>query len=388
MSDIANAATIPIDLRNAAAFGAALIGGLLLLQFAHRRNAFILAWAAGWLALAVGLVFLSRDLTGPLLSPLVAGGAQLLGLVVTTCFFWSGDLYRHTHIVRMDRLKYLAPVALWLLFAPFLFGMRVVAVSGQAVNALLFAATATMYGAVLIERRMMGAGVIAFTMLGLAASNVMNAFVDPGTAATSGYVLNLFVVVTILAALGGLGIHLMVFEDMTYELRVTNRRLEAAREELLQAAITDPLTGCHNRRFLEQVMDRELQRHKRFDLPLSLLFIDINRFKAVNDSLGHDAGDRVLQYVAQFLKRHIREADYVFRWGGDEFLVLITCPGDEARRKAGVLKAAFDAAPETINLPPGIGLSVGSIEVPRAVTDLMPLVREADERMYRDKQRI
>ena len=81
-------------------------------------------------------------------------------------------------------------------------------------------------------------------------------------------------------------------------------------------------------------MDRELQRHDRFKLPLSLLFIDIDRFKAVNDTLGHEAGDRVLHYVARFLKRHIREADYVFRWGGDEFLVLITCSEDEARRKA------------------------------------------------------
>ena len=93
-------------------------------------------------------------------------------------------------------------------------------------------------------------------------------------------------------------------------------------------------------------MDRELQRHERFKLPLSLLFIDIDRFKAINDTLGHEAGDRVLQYVARFLKRHIREADYVFRWGGDEFLVLITCTEDEARRKAAVLKAEFDAAPE------------------------------------------
>src|SRR5712671_6225195 len=117
---------------------------------------------------------------------------------------------------------------------------------------------------------------------------------------------------------------------------------------------------------------------------MSLLFIDINRFKAVNDSLGHEAGDQVLQHVAHFLKRHIREADYVFRWGGDEFLVLITCAADEAERKAGVLKAAFDSAPEHVDLPPGLGLSVGSIEVPREATDLMPLVREADERMYAD----
>jgi diguanylate cyclase (GGDEF)-like protein len=132
-------------------------------------------------------------------------------------------------------------------------------------------------------------------------------------------------------------------------------------------------------------MDRELQRHARFKLPLSLLFIDIDRFKAINDTLGHDAGDRVLQYVATFLKHHIREADYVFRWGGDEFLVLITCIGDEALRKATALKAAFDAAPEAVDLPPGIGLSIGWSEVPEGTTDLIPLITEADERMYVDK---
>ena len=184
-----------------------------------------------------------------------------------------------------------------------------------------------------------------------------------------------------LYTLGALGIHQFVFEDMTYELRVTNRRLESAREELLQAAITDPLTGCHNRRFLDQVMDRELQRHARFELPLSLLFIDIDRFKQINDTLGHDAGDRVLQYVARFLKRHIREADYVFRWGGDEFLVLITCVGDEAERKAATLKAVVRRAPEAIELPPGIGLSVGFAEVPQG-TDRSAAAGEGSRRAH------
>jgi diguanylate cyclase (GGDEF)-like protein len=93
----------------------------------------------------------------------------------------------------------------------------------------------------------------------------------------------------------------------------------------------------------------------------------------------------VLQYVARFLKRHIREADYVFRYGGDEFLVLITCSGDEAKRKGIALKAAFEAALDAANLPPGIGLSVGCTEVPEGTTDLAPLVRMADERMYADK---
>jgi diguanylate cyclase (GGDEF)-like protein len=132
-------------------------------------------------------------------------------------------------------------------------------------------------------------------------------------------------------------------------------------------------------------MDRELQRHVRFKLPLSLLFIDIDRFKDINDSFGHDAGDKVLQYVAKFLKRHIREADYVFRYGGDEFLALITCSGEEAGRKGQSLKTAFATLPEASDLPPGLGISVGVVEVPEQTKDLGPLLKEVDRRMYEDK---
>ena len=103
--------------------------------------------------------------------------------------------------------------------------------------------------------------------------------------------------------------HLLVFEDMTYELRVINCQLQGAQAELHELAIIDPLTGCHNRRFFDEVIGRELQRHRRYHIPLSLLFVDIDCFKAVNDSLGHEAGDRVLQDVAAFLKCNVREAD-------------------------------------------------------------------------------
>ena len=127
--------------------------------------------------------------------------------------------------------------------------------------------------------------------------------------------------------------HLLVFEEMTYELRVTNRRLQETQTELHELAITDTLTGCHNRRFFHEVIGRELQRHRRYDIPLALLFVDIDKFKMVNDTLGHDAGDRLLEYVAMFLKRHVREADYLFRWGGDEFLVLLSWRGRGGTRK-------------------------------------------------------
>ena len=144
-----------------------------------------------------------------------------------------------------------------------------------------------------------------------------------------------------------LGMQLMTFEDMTYELRVANKRLESAQGELRHLVTTDALTGCRNRRFFDDVIGREIQRHRRYRIPLSLVFIDIDRFKVVNDTLGHEEGDRLLQQVADFLIRNVREADYVFRWGGDEFLILISCKEDEAMRKAAELQAAFAESAET-----------------------------------------
>ena len=377
--------SVPISPRRSAAFGAVIVAGLLLLQYAHRRKPFILLWACGWLLIAPAMLLIARGYDSAMAARVALGLSQFLGICTATLFFWSADVYRHTRFIRPGGLRILIAVAAWFLIAPLAFGPAAVVTPGYLISAIVLAAAGAMYAAVLIERRMIGAGLVAFVLLGLGVSNLTTAVVVPRLLATGQFTFEILVVSTVLYTLGALGIHQLVFEDMTYELQLTNRRLEAAREELLQAAITDPLTGCHNRRFMGQVMARELQRHARFELPLSLLFIDVNKFKQINDTLGHEAGDRVLQYVARFLKRYIREADYVFRWGGDEFLVLITCNAEEAAGKAAMLKASFDAAPEAVDLPPGIGLSVGWAGVPPGTEDLLPLVKEADERMYVDK---
>jgi diguanylate cyclase (GGDEF)-like protein len=179
----------------------------------------------------------------------------------------------------------------------------------------------------------------------------------------------------------------MTFEDMTYELRVTNKRLETAQGELRHMVTTDALTGCRNRRFFDDVIGREIQRHRRYRIPLSLVFVDVDRFKVINDTLGHEAGDRVLQQVAAFLIRNVREADYVFRWGGDEFLVLMSCREDEATRIATDLQVAFAGSADAKGLPAGLGLSIGCAEVPPSATDIMALVKVADGRMYVNKKR-
>ena len=379
---------INVDPRVISAVAAAIVCLLLLLQYAHRRAPFILLWAAGWLLIVPTLLVVARSYDSPAVGRAAVGLSQFLELCTATLYFWSGDVYRQTGYTTRRAVNALAGAASYFLLSPLVFGVGAVLIPGYLVTAATLAAAGSMYAAVLIERRMIGAGVVAFVMFGLAISHLASASVEYRMIEAGQFSFEILMVNVVLNACGAIGVHLFIFEDMTYELRATNRRLEAARAELLQASITDPLTGCHNRRFLDQVMDHELQRHERFRLPLSLLFIDVDKFKAVNDSRGHDAGDRVLRYVARFLKRHIREADYVFRWGGDEFLVLITCTGDEALRKAAALKLAFETVPEAVDRPPGIGLSVGCVEVPQGATDLAPLVAEADARMYQDKQRI
>jgi diguanylate cyclase (GGDEF)-like protein len=150
--------------------------------------------------------------------------------------------------------------------------------------------------------------------------------------------------------------------------------------------ITDPLTGCRNRRFFDEIIGRELQRHRRYETPLSLLFVDVDNFKAVNDTLGHDAGDRVLRHVADFLRRNIREADYVFRWGGDEFIALLSCTEDEALRRGLALQREFTRSKPDKGIPSDVGLSVGVAEVGLDTRDVMASVRTADERMYANKR--
>ena len=374
-----------IDPRQAAAFGATLVAGLLILQFAHRRTTFILPWIAGWLCIAPAMLLPGLPATSGL-ARWAPGLEQICGLAAASLFFWSADLFRHTRWLKRSHLRWMAAVSAWLLLAPLAFGPAAAIVPGSFARTVVLAGAGSVYAALVFERRLVGAGLIAFVLLGLAIVNLTTGFTTLRDTA-SDIALEILVLRVILYASGALGVHLLVFEDMTYELTATNRRLEAVQRELQHAAITDQLTGCLNRRFFDQVIQRELQRHERFDLPLSVLFIDVDRFKSINDSMGHEAGDEVLRYVARFLRLHIREADYIFRWGGDEFLVLITCDAAEARRKASALKAAFDTAPEAVDLPPGLGLSVGWIDVPEGTTDIAPFVVEADRRMYADKGR-
>ena len=365
--------------------GAFVIALLLLLVYAYRRRHFIVWWMIAWLLLAGSMLAVSRPYASPQLGWMIYGISQFFGVLASLAFVVAADAYRRRPKWKRGYGLLLLPVAIWFALAPVALGPKAVFALGHLLIAGGMAAGAVAHLLLLRKTRLLGAAVVSAMLFVLAGINVWTATAvsqPDGTVAAPA-----LVGMTVVFLVGALGQQLMAFEDMTYELRLTNTRLEKAQAELREMVITDPLTGTRNRRFFDEIIGRELQRHRRYRTPLSILFVDIDRFKAINDTLGHETGDRVLREVALFLLRNIREADYVFRWGGDEFVVLISCTEDEALRRGRALQHAFTTAPHAAHLPPGVALSVGCVEVPPDIDDMMPLIQTADERMYANKKR-
>jgi len=168
-------------------------------------------------------------------------------------------------------------------------------------------------------------------------------------------------------------------------LAFDNVRLFQKTREL---SITDEVTPLYNFRFFHQILERELKLVDRYRSELSLIFIDLDRFKPINDRYGHLRGSRVLREVGFLLRELVRETDYPARYGGDEFVVI--CPQTDhaaAQRVAEKLRASVEGhtflQEEGINAT--IGMSVGVASYPSEAQTKEALIRLADERMYQNK---
>jgi diguanylate cyclase (GGDEF)-like protein len=183
-----------------------------------------------------------------------------------------------------------------------------------------------------------------------------------------------------------------VFVDLygkTEEVRQQAAHLRRAQEELTHLALHDALTGLPNRTLFVDRLQHALLRRESGASSVAVLFLDLDRFKVVNDSLGHAAGDRVLVCLADRLREALRPSDTVARFGGDEFIILcegvtgereVTCI---AERVAAALCVPFDldGAHVVLTVSTGIAISTGAQDRPET------LIRNADAAMYRAKER-
>lgn len=179
-------------------------------------------------------------------------------------------------------------------------------------------------------------------------------------------------------------------QEMLARLRVGERVL-AQQRSLQELATTDPLTGLRNRRSFEDDLESELATAKRYAYPFSMLLIDLDNFKKVNDTRGHTRGDEALRLFGEFLSWTLRRSDHMYRIGGDEFAVLLPRAQEaEARMTADRLKSIFKTYKKEHHeeLPSFLSFSIGSTSIyPGADLSKEELLRNADRRMLQDKKR-
>jgi diguanylate cyclase (GGDEF)-like protein len=202
-------------------------------------------------------------------------------------------------------------------------------------------------------------------------------------------------------------IPMVVYSDVVGVINVTNKKngkefteedvemLKAVADQaavavnkaqLWDMAVTDSLTGLYVRRYFMVKLQEEIHRAERYNKRLSIVMADLDRFKKINDTYGHDAGDRALKIISQFLQKNIRDVDAIARYGGEEFVMLIP---DADKEAAFCLAERLREELGNVDLEdlPAITISLGIATYPSDGTDLEDLIKKADAAMYAAKQK-
>lgn len=178
-------------------------------------------------------------------------------------------------------------------------------------------------------------------------------------------------------------------EERTNELEKANEELEETKELYRKLSVIDGLTGVYNRRYFDEVLGKEFERVKRYSRPISLLMIDLDHFKKFNDTYGHPAGDYILKELAKLLSKFVRTVDFVSRYGGEEFMIILfeTEKKDAIRSAERLVKlvdqkrfSSFENLPEL-----HLTISVGLATYPEDARIKEDLIKKADEALYQAK---
>ena len=359
----------------------------LLLYRKFRRPAF-LDWIASWGFFLIGLV-----LWGLMLAPFVTASqpallALVLALLAHVFFLLRGvRRYRQAQPVsRPAEMLWAVPIlalAWWLSSQAFFPAVgwatpiSFLRAAAYIVTAFAFAMTPGSPG---------GRGILSasFLLWGAERAILGVAYLRYGDIAQMpqtlqyAYFLEMFLEMTI-----GVGIIILLFEASQLQLQEEMHRLVESDSQAKEMGIRDRLTGLYNRHYFNDVIRRELATSRRHGTALSVLLIDVDRFKEINDVRGHQVGDEVLQFVANYLTACLRESDLVFRWGGDEFLILLSHSDEaSAAQKAEEMARRLPHIPGAEQLQPT--LSVGwATHRPKA--EFPKTLAEADARMYEMK---
>ena len=187
------------------------------------------------------------------------------------------------------------------------------------------------------------------------------------------------------ATLVGLGLLIYVLYTLwlyLVEVRKTERTLR-------RQAMRDPLTGLFNRRFFDAGLDQEIMRSRRSGNPVSLLILDIDHFKNVNDEYGHEAGDAVLRAIGQLLQTQVRGGDVACRFGGEEFVILMPAAHSQSAQVRGrqILEAIRGLEiPHQGHLLPPVTASLGVAEFPSHAGSAERLLEAADNALFKAKR--
>ena len=385
---------VTLQIRKVAGYALLLPACTLFLLYLFRPRPYVLAAVTSWLAAGAMLLALSFDsgdgagadspehlVSGRLAVAVWAVAAVAFGASVR----FSGVWFRMPSAVTRTVAWTTGVVLAWIGVAVVFLQPSAVMAPALILMSLFQAKGALAYFRAARHYRFVGALLAGLGVLGIVVVNVVSVLVAIASRDLSQVnvvAFGNFLSVAVMA----LGMHLLIFEDLIEELRTAGAALTKSRDEMRAMAVTDPLTRCYNRRFLDEIARHELETHRRYQLPLSLLYIDIDHFKAINDTRGHHTGDRVLQTMGAILRAHTRQADYVLRWGGDEFLVLLSADEGWAAEKAQEIRQAFLESTIVRDLPDGVDLSIGCVAVPPETQDFAPLIDQADREMYRRKR--
>jgi diguanylate cyclase (GGDEF)-like protein len=387
---------VTLQIRKVVGFVMLVPAGTMFLLYLFRPRPYVLAGAFTWAAGSAMLLAVSYDSGGPHPTDqpdtIAVGRAGVMAWSLAALAFGVGLRsaalwFRDAAVISRGMLWTIGLAVAWIILAS-AYATRpgTALLPAFALMCLFHGKSAMVYARIARGYRFVGAALAGLGVTGVIGVNFSALAVAVVNRAVSQASTNVAYLNFVCASLLALGMHLLIFEDLIEELRRAAGELAKGRDEMKAMAVTDPLTKCYNRRMLDEVAEHELEQHRRYKLPLSLLYIDIDHFKAINDQRGHLVGDEVLKTLGAILNELTRQADFVFRWGGDEFLVLLSASETEAKNKANQIRTAFLESVIVRNLPDGVDLSIGIVPVPPETRDLDPLIDQADKEMYRRKR--